>query len=54
MTLVFRIELSSALSVKNEITAACNFQLKQGYRLASTFVLGTSLILIFQSSVPKM
>lgn len=47
-TRVFRIDLSAEQSIDQAIVAACDKQLQDGFKLASTFVWGTDLILTFQ------
>ena len=47
-TRVFRIELESVTDMGAEITAVCDKQLADGFKLASTFVWVTDLVLIFQ------
>ncbi len=45
---VYRIDLSAEDDPKATIEEACDKQLEQGNVLASTFVWGTNLYLIFQ------
>lgn len=47
-TRVFKLDLVSEPSIDKAIVAACEKQLTEGFKLASTFVWGTNLILIFQ------
>lgn len=47
-TRVFRIDLNAVPDIAAEITVACDTQLAQGFKLASSFVWQTSLVLIFQ------
>ena len=47
-TRVFRLDLSAEPAIDTAIKAACDRQLTEGFKLASTFVWGTDLILIFQ------
>lgn len=47
-TRVFRIDLAAEESIDTAITAACEKQLLEGFKLASSFIWNTDLILIFQ------
>jgi hypothetical protein len=47
-TRVFRIDLSTTQDIAAAIIAACDLQLTESFRLASSFVWQTSLVLIFQ------
>ncbi len=47
-TRVFRIDLSAETAIDEAIINACERQLQDGFTLASSFVWGTDLILIFQ------
>lgn len=47
-TRVFKIDLNASMDIAADITAACNKQLAEGFKLASSFVWVTDLILIFQ------
>jgi hypothetical protein len=47
-TRVFRLDLIAEPAIDKAIAAACDKQLGEGFKLASTFVWGTDLILIFQ------
>lgn len=47
-TRVFRLNLASSAGLADVLTSACDKQLAEGFRLSSTFVWGTDLILIFQ------
>lgn len=47
-TRVFRLNLSTTNDIAAALTTACDKQLAEGFRLASTFVWNTDLILIFQ------
>lgn len=47
-TFVTRIELGRAQDLAQEIVDACDPRLAVGFRLASSFVFGTTLVLIFQ------
>jgi len=47
-TRVFRLDLTKTADIAATITTACDKQLAEGFKLASTFVWGTDLILIFQ------
>lgn len=47
-TRVFRIDLAAATDLATLISTKCDSQLAEGFRLASTFVWQTQLILIFQ------
>jgi len=49
-TRVFRLDLVTVNDLALAISAACDKQLTDGFKLASTFVWGTDLILIFQKS----
>lgn len=50
-TKVFRIQLENeAVALEQQIVALCEVQRAAGYRLASTFTIGSDLILIFQGS----
>lgn len=47
-TRVFRLDLTAVNDIAAAISTACDKQLTEGFKLASTFVWGTDLILIFQ------
>jgi len=47
-TRVFRLNLATTVDIADTLTVACDKQLAEGYKLTSTFVWGTDLILIFQ------
>lgn len=47
-TRVFRIELENVADIAAEISAVCDKQLVDGFKLASTFVWLTDLVLVFQ------
>jgi len=47
-TRVFRIDLVAATDVDALISTKCDEQLAEGFKLASTFIWGTQLVLIFQ------
>lgn len=47
-TRVFRLNLATVNDIAATLTTACDKQLTEGFKLASTFVWGTDLILIFQ------
>lgn len=47
-TRVFRLDLTTTTDLASDITLACEKQRNDGFKLASTFVWGTDLILIFQ------
>ena len=47
-TTVTRIDLAASQDIAGDIRAMCDAKATDGYRLASTFVYGTQLILIFQ------
>lgn len=47
-TRVFRLDLTVEPAIDVAIVQACDKQLTEGFKLASTFVWGTDLILIFQ------
>ncbi len=47
-TRVFRLDLSAEPDIAKAITDACDKQLQEGYKLASTFVWNSGLVLIFQ------
>ena len=47
-TRVFRLNLTTSTDIAADLTSACNKQLAEGYKLVSTFVWGTDLILIYQ------
>lgn len=47
-TRVFRLDLATTPDIAAALTTACDKQLLEGFRLASTFVWKTDLILIFQ------
>lgn len=47
-TRVFRLNLAAVTDIAATLTTACDKQLTEGFKLASTFVWGTDLILIFQ------
>jgi hypothetical protein len=47
-TRVFRLDLTSEPDIAKAIIDACDKQLTESFKLASTFVWGTDLILIFQ------
>ena len=47
-TLVLRIDLATVSDIGAAIIQVCDQQLVNGFKLASTFVWNTSLILIFQ------
>lgn len=47
-TRVFRIDLNAVPDIAAAITAACDLQTTEGFRLASSFVWQTSVVLIFQ------
>jgi hypothetical protein len=47
-TRVFRLNLAAAPDIATVLITACDKQLTEGFKLASTFVWGTDLILIFQ------
>ena len=49
-TRVFRINLDDEPSIDTAIVKACDKQLADGFRLASTFLFGTNLVLIFQKT----
>jgi hypothetical protein len=49
-TRVFRLDFATEHTIDAAIIAACDRQLLEGFKLASTFVWGTDLILIFQKS----
>lgn len=49
-TRVFRIDLVAEPNVELAIAQACDKQLNDGFKLASTFVWQLNLVLIFQSS----
>ena len=48
-TRVFRIDLSGEDDIVAAIVAACEKQLGEGFKLASTFVWATDLLLVFQA-----
>jgi hypothetical protein len=47
-TRVFRIDLVTATDVATLISTKCDAQLAEGFKLVSTFVWQTQLVLIFQ------
>jgi hypothetical protein len=47
-TKVYRIDLNETQDINTAITLACENQYLLGFKLASTFVWGTNLVLIFQ------
>lgn len=47
-TRVFRVNLATVNDIAGALSTACDKQLAEGFKLASTFVWGTDLILIFQ------
>lgn len=47
-TRVFRIDLNAEPDIDVAIQQACDKQLTENYKLSSSFIWGTSLILIFQ------
>lgn len=47
-TRVFRLDLTTVTTLDKTLANACDKQLAEGFKLASTFVWGTDLILIFQ------
>lgn len=47
-TRVFRIDMSIVNDIAQEITAVCDKQATEGFKLASSFVWVTDLVLIFQ------
>lgn len=47
-TRVFRIDLNAVTDIAAAIGTACDQQLTEGFKLASSFVWQTSLVLIFQ------
>lgn len=47
-TRVFRLDLATEPAIDVAIKAACDKQLTEGYKLVSTFVWGTDLVLIYQ------
>lgn len=47
-TRVFRLNLATTEDIAATLVTACEKQLVEGFKLASTFVWGTDLILIFQ------
>ena len=47
-TRVFRIDLAAAADIATLISTKCDEQLLEGFKLASTFVWQTQLVLIFQ------
>jgi|PlaIllAssembly_1097288.scaffolds.fasta_scaffold19003_4 hypothetical protein len=49
-TRVFRIDLVTEPDLAAAIQAACDKQLTEGFKLASTFVWKTDLVLIFQKT----
>lgn len=49
-TRVFRLDLASVNDIATTLAVACDKQLSEGFRLASTFIWETDLILIFQKS----
>lgn len=49
-TRVFRIDLTAEAAIDAAIAEACDKQLEEGFKVASTFVFGTDLILIFQKT----
>ena len=47
-TRVFRIDLITETAIDQAIVNACERQIQDNFKLASTFIWGTDLILIFQ------
>jgi hypothetical protein len=47
-TRVFRIDLSAETVIDQAIVNACETQLQDGFKLASSVIWGVDLILIFQ------
>jgi len=47
-TRVFRLDLAEEKDLAEAIIKASDKQLAEGFKLASTFIWGTSLILIYQ------
>lgn len=47
-TRTFRIDLTTINDIAQEINTVCDKQLTEGFKLASTFVWGTDLVLIYQ------
>lgn len=45
---VIRIDMSATDNLDQIITDTCTVRLNAGYRLASSFVVGTNLVLIFE------
>ena len=48
MTKILRIKLSTTPQLNEAIENECNVHSAAGYRLASSFVIGDDLVLIFQ------
>ena len=49
-TRVFRIDLMAATDIAEEVAAACDKQLTEGFKLAASFVWQTDVVLIFQKT----
>lgn len=49
-TRVLRLDLETEEDIAKAIVDACDKQLQESFKLASSFVYGTALVLIFQKS----
>ena len=47
-TRVFRLDLNAVPDLAAAITATCDAQLLEGFKLATTFVMANNLVMIFQ------